>query len=169
MTKAKHPLKWRFKVARYSFSRSTPPKFKHKLRRYKQRFGKIATTVVLLKDENLSWSGLQWHRSCHSNEMTPFLILVAAVFPPVLGTGNCSSKIVHGSFFLQYPPRCKSVIEIFWDKVFMVRNTVKNGQSWCSTLICRKRSAFDKQFHLMAVSIFFKTIDGFQWRHQIVK
>ena len=40
------------KVARYSFSGSIPPKFEHKLRR-KQRFGKIATTVVLDKDENL--------------------------------------------------------------------------------------------------------------------
>ena len=38
------------------------PKFENKLRRHKQRFGKIATTVVLDKDENLSWSGLQWHR-----------------------------------------------------------------------------------------------------------
>ena len=43
----------RIKVARYSFSRSIPPKFEHKLRRHKQRFGKIHTTVVLDKDENL--------------------------------------------------------------------------------------------------------------------
>ena len=35
-------------------------------------------------------------RSCHSNEMTPLPILLAAVF---LVTGNCYSKIVHGSFF----------------------------------------------------------------------
>ena len=41
------------KVARYSFSRSIPPKFDRKLRRYKQRFGKIDTTVVLDKGENL--------------------------------------------------------------------------------------------------------------------
>ena len=39
----------------------------------------------------------------------------------------------------------------------MVRNTVKNGQSWCSAVICRKRSAFDMQFHLIVVSIFLKT------------
>ena len=51
------------KVARYSFSRSIPPKFERKLRRHKQRFGKIDTTVVLDKDENLLWSGLQWHRN----------------------------------------------------------------------------------------------------------
>ena len=41
------------KVARYSFSRSIPPKFESKLRRHKQRFGKIDTTVVLNKDETL--------------------------------------------------------------------------------------------------------------------
>ena len=42
-----------FKVARYSFSGSIPPKFERKLRRYKQRFGKINPTVVLDKDEKL--------------------------------------------------------------------------------------------------------------------
>ena len=86
------------KVARYSFSRPIPPKFEHKLRRHKQSFGKIAPTVVLDKDENLLWSGLQWHRSCHSNEMTLLPILPTEVF---LGTGNCFSKIIHESFFLQ--------------------------------------------------------------------
>ena len=38
-------------MARYSFSRSVPPKFERKLRRHKQRFGKIDTTVVLDKEE----------------------------------------------------------------------------------------------------------------------
>ena len=42
-----------FKVARYSFPGPTPPKFEHKVRRHKQSFEKIATTVVLDKDENL--------------------------------------------------------------------------------------------------------------------
>ena len=78
-------------MARYSFSGWIPAKFEHKLRRHKQSFGKIATTVVLDKDENLSWSGLQRHRSCHSNEMTVLPVLLAAVY---LGAGNCSSKIV---------------------------------------------------------------------------
>ena len=86
------------KVARYSFSGPIPPKFEHKVRRHKQRFGKIATTVVLDKNENLLRSGLQRHRSCHSNEMTLLPFLLAAVY---LGNGNCSSKIVHGSFFPQ--------------------------------------------------------------------
>ena len=88
----------KIKVARYSFLEWIPPTFEGKLRRHKQRFGKIDTTVVLDKDENLLWSGLQWHRSCHSNEMTALPISLAAVF---LGTGNCSSKIVYWSFFLQ--------------------------------------------------------------------
>ena len=47
------------KVARYSFPGSIPPKFEYKLLRHKQRFGKIATTVVLDKDENLLRSELQ--------------------------------------------------------------------------------------------------------------
>ena len=42
------------KVARYSFSKSIPPKFERKLRRHKQRFGKIDTTVVLDKVCNLT-------------------------------------------------------------------------------------------------------------------
>ena len=86
------------KVAQFSLSGSIPPKFEHKLRRHKQRFGKIATSVVWDKDENLLWSRLQWHRSCHSNEMTLLPILLAAVF---LRIGNCASTIVYGSFFLQ--------------------------------------------------------------------
>ena len=36
----------RVKVAQFSLSGSIPPKFEHKLRRHKQRFGKIATSVV---------------------------------------------------------------------------------------------------------------------------
>ena len=52
---------------------------------------------------------------------------------------------------------CKSVIEIFGDEVYMVRNTVKNGQSWCLAVIWRKRSAFDMQSHITIVPIFSKT------------
>ena len=76
--------------------------------------------------------------------MTPLPISLAAVFH---GTGNCSSKIVDGSFFLQYPPRLswswseiyESVIEISWNEVFMVRNVVKTGQSWRSTVMEPRR------------------------------
>ena len=50
-----------------------------------------------------------------------------------------------------------SVIGIFWDKVVIVRNKVNKGKSWCSAIICTKRSPFDMQFHLIVVSIFLKT------------
>ena len=40
-------------MAGYSFSGSRPPKFENKLRRHKQRLGKIANKIVLDKDENL--------------------------------------------------------------------------------------------------------------------
>ena len=63
-----------------------------------RELGKIATTVVLHKDEDLLRSELQRHRGSHSNEMTLGPILLAAVY---LVSGNCSSKIVHGSFSLQ--------------------------------------------------------------------
>ena len=40
---------------------------------------------------------------------------------------------------------------------FLWLETVKNGQSWCLAVICRKRNAFGMQFHLTVISIFFKT------------
>ena len=49
-----HRPYWHMKVAPYSFSESIPAKFEHKLRRHKQAFGKIATTVELDKEGNLS-------------------------------------------------------------------------------------------------------------------
>ena len=78
------------KVARYSFSGSIAPKIEHRLRHHKQRFWTIATSVALNKGENLWWSEFQWHRSCHSSEMTPLPILLASVF---LGFGNCFCKL----------------------------------------------------------------------------
>ena len=53
-TMQQHRPNCHMKVPRYSFSGSIPAKYEHKLRRHKQTFGKIATTVVLDKDENLS-------------------------------------------------------------------------------------------------------------------
>ena len=42
--------------------------------------------------------GAQRHRSCHYNELTPLPVLQGAV---LLGSGNCSSKLIHGSFFFR--------------------------------------------------------------------
>ena len=116
-----------------------PPKFELKLRRHKQTFAKIATTVVLDKDENLSWSGLQWHRSCQSNEMTPLPILLAAI---LVGTGNFSYKIIHGSFLLQYGRL--DVLQVKAESVrALSRYFGKTGKSWRLAVICSKRSTFD--------------------------
>jgi len=83
------------------------------------------------------------HWSCHSNEMTPLPILLAAVF---LSTGN--HTYIHSPFIIlsgrfsaigtnwgqnrlreRFPPIAASIfvkyIEIFWNEVFMVRNAVK--------------------------------------------
>ena len=43
----------RDEVVRYRVSESIPSKFEHKLCRHKQRFGRIVTTLLLDKDENL--------------------------------------------------------------------------------------------------------------------
>ena len=132
------------KVDQWRFSESIPLKFEHKRRRHLQWFGKITNTAVLDKDENLLWSRLQWHWSCHSNEMTrPLPILLAVVF---LGTGMCSFKIVQGRFFLQQPPRCSKSIRALsrycGSEVFMNTNKLKLGQSWVWPLSVKKTKRF---------------------------
>ena len=91
--------------------------------------------------------------------MMPLLNLLAAVF---LGTGNSYSTIIPRAFFYnslldvtEVQSKSMSVIKIFLDEAFEVRNTVKTGKSGCSAVICRKRSPFDMQFHLIVVSIGF--------------
>ena len=51
----------------------------------------------------------------------------------------------------------QSVIKILWDEVFMNTNKLKLGQILSSTVIGKKRSAFEMQAHLMVVLIFLKT------------
>ena len=150
-------------MARYSFSGTIPPKSEDKIRHYKERFRKIATTIVLDKDENLWWSGVQWHRSWHrGNEMMPLPISLIAVF---LGTGTVLPKSFTGAFLsnsrldVREVRKAKS-LRTFYRYIFewsTVRNTEKNGQSWWLAVICRKQSAFDMLFYLTVVSIFLKT------------
>ena len=121
-------------MARWRFSESIPLKFEHKLRRHLQWFGKITKAAVLDEDENLLWSRLQWHWSCHSNEMTPFPILLTAVF---LGSGNGSSHIVHGSLF---PPIATSMFEKFNPTI--VRRAVSYALTMCSIKWLFSRSMF---------------------------
>ena len=123
-------------------------------RRHKQRFRKIATTVVLDKDETLLWSGLKWLRSCHSNEMRPSPILLAAVF---LGTGNWSSKIVHGSIFPPHPwhlwlvNHSQQALRVLWVRHQSIQRTVKlsKGQSSPTNLM----SIVYFPGHLMATTL----------------
>ena len=71
-------------------------------------------------------------------------------------TGTFFSNTV-ASMFVKFKQNLKSVIEIFCNEVFIIRNTVRKGKSWFLAVICRKRSAFDLQFHLIVVLIFLKT------------
>ena len=59
--------------------------------------------------------------------------------------------------FVKFKQNLKSVIEIFWNEAFIIRNTVRKGKSCCLAVICTKRSAFDMHFHLIVVLIFLKT------------
>ena len=86
------------------------------------------------------------------------------LFPPIAALMFVKFKqnlweFYRDSWSLSLSKICKSIIETFWDEVFMVRNTVKNGQPWskCLAVISRKRGTFDMQFHLKVVSIFLKT------------
>ena len=58
----------------------------------------MATTGVLDKDRNCLDLGCNGIGVVIARKMTLLPILLAAVY---LGTGSCSFKIVHGSFFLQ--------------------------------------------------------------------
>ena len=124
-TMQQHRPYWHMKVARYSFSGSIPTKFEHKLRRHKQTFGKIATTVVLDKDKDLSWSGLQWHWVIKATNWRHYLLHLQHYF----SLGNRSRELfppLVASIFVKLKRNhSKSVIGIFWDRVLIVRDRVK--------------------------------------------
>ena len=74
--------------------------------------------------------------------------------------------------FVKFKQNLKSIIEIFCNEVFIIRNTVRKGKSCFLAVICRKRSAFDVQFHLILVSIFLKTClkdYGFRFSRLLVR
>ena len=68
--------------------------FEHKLRRHKQRFGKLPPQLYQIKMK------ICYDQGCNDIGVEMMLLptLLAAVF---LGTGNCSSKIVYWSFYLR--------------------------------------------------------------------
>ena len=92
-------------------------------------------------------SYISWHRELF------FQTRLRGLFPPVFVSSGCYDR-----YPLSLSKICESVSEIFWNGDFMVRNTIITRQSaLCSAVICRKRSTFKMRFHLMAVSIIFKT------------
>ena len=86
-----HRPYWHMKMARYSFSGSIPAKFEHKLRRHKQTFGKIATTVVLDKDEN----GCNDIRVAIAKKGRHYLLCLQQYF----SVGTVLPKSITGAFF----------------------------------------------------------------------
>ena len=104
------------------FSGSIPPKFEHILRDHrKQRYGKIATTIVLDKDENLLWSGLQWHGSFHSNAITCFAcssisrhleMVITIIIITIIITKQCISMVWFPKSWF-YLSRKKCILAIF--------------------------------------------------------
>ena len=103
------------------------------------------------------------YRICHSKELKSLSILLADVFLRVPGV----------FFFSRWPGgacsfnTCLNVREV-WAKslraisrysgIKVLWLVKRNGQSWCSADIWRKRRAFETQFHNIIVSIFIKTV-----------
>ena len=90
------------KVARYSFSGSIRPKFEHKLRPHKQSwFGKIATTIVLDKDEICQDQGCnnigvviatKWHH--YLFYLQQYFSALGSVLPKSFtGASSCNSRL----------------------------------------------------------------------------
>ena len=125
----------------FFFSGSIPPVFEHKVRCHQQRFGKMTATAGLDKYKKLLWTRLQWHQSCHSNEMASSSILLAAVF---LGIGTFFQHRSQEFF----PPIAASDVREVWAKyvgalprysgievTFSGLKYSETGQSWSSTVI----------------------------------
>ena len=51
----------------------------------------------------------------------------------------------------------RALSRYFGMKFLLLEIRQKKKKSWCFDVICRKRSAFDMQFHLIVISIFLKT------------
>ena len=118
-----------FKVSRLDFSGQYLPSLSINHVAIDSWYGKMTTTALSKKGENLSWVVLCWHRS-RRNDVVIHSICSRISRPDFFST------IAHGSLFLQYLPQYswslsktyEKVIEIFWDEVFMVGNAVKSGQ-----------------------------------------
>ena len=138
------------KVARDSFSGSIPAKFEHKLHRHKH-LEKLPPQLCQIKMKICYDQGCNDIGVVIATKWRYYLFYLQKYFSAL---GTVLQKSFTGAFSSNSGLDVR--IEIFWDEVFMVRNTVKNGQYCCLAVICRKWSAFDMQFHLIVVSIFLK-------------
>ena len=142
----------RFRWLEGVFSGTLPPRSVHKLRCHKQRFEQWPPQLYKQR-WNFFMISVAMTSEPHSNEMTSLPILLAAVF---LDTGKGFLKSFTGAFssnsclnFLEvWAKSMTGLSRCFWDK-FMIRNSANSGQSWCSAVLFRKRSALEMQFYLM--------------------
>ena len=107
-------------------------------------------------------TALQWHRSCHSKELTPLPILLAAVF---LDTGNSSYNRPQDLFCpfnsrldVRKFKRNHSVIEIYRDILGWRFYGNKYGRNWTMLMFVRYVTMENE------ASIFLKTCLKGQWR-----
>ena len=145
------------KVARYSFSGSIPS---------------LSINYVAINKhlENCDHSCIKM-KICHQQGCNDIWVVIAKkllhylfYFSNDSRDGNLTKSFTGAFFsntvtsmFVKFKQNLKSVMEIFCNEVFIIRNTVRKGKSWFLAVICRKRSAFDLQFHLIVVLIFLKT------------
>ena len=115
----------------YLYLRWLDTVFSGSIRRHKQWFEKIATTVVLDKDKNLLRSGRCSDIGVIIATKWRYYLFYLQEYISALGTALSKSfTIAFSSNSRQclsgLSEICKSVVDIFWDEVFMARNTVKN-------------------------------------------
>ena len=141
------------------------------IHRHKQRFGIIATTIVLDKDENCYDQGCndirvviatKWHH--YLFHLQQYFSALGTVLPKSFTRAFSSNSYLMFVKFIS--GICKSVIEIFRNEVFMVKKkkTVKNGQSWCSAVFSRKPSFLKCNFTSLSSFNLFKNVRERLWR-----
>ena len=110
--------------------------------------GKISTTAVLDKVENLLWSWLQlWHRNCYSNKMMPLSVL-----PKSFAIALSSNSRLNVYEAIRTLSR-----STFWGEVFMVKYMVKTGQCDFRPLSVENEALLKCNFTSWEVLIFLKT------------
>ena len=85
-----------------------------------------------IKDENLFWSGLQWHRSCHGNEMTSLLISLEAIIIIIMIKNNIYIvPILFSTFSAGWAVLPNRSRELFWasSEIFIILHITRKPNS----------------------------------------